>query len=134
MGLPEITASAISLIQLAWVWLGAQGPTAQPGAVLLLAWLVPWVLRTVVPEQWEAVTDWTTARASRVIGPALALRFRKAVQAVPSLATGVAVAVLVSGGDVAEALRVELYAVFAPLVHETLKAYRGGRPPTTGAP
>jgi len=122
-------AHVIDAIQTAWAWLATQGDYAQPGVVLALCFGIPWLLRSVVAEQWEAVTDWTVRKLSVAVGPDLALRLRKAVQAVPSLGIAAALGVLVEGGDVGAILKIELYALFAPLLHEALKAYTGGRPP-----
>ena len=126
MTYPERAQAAI---QAAWTWLETLGPMAQPAVVLFVAWFVPLVLRTWLAPQWEAVTDWTVRSLSRVFGPALALRFRKFVQTVPSLVTGAALGVLVTGGDVLAAVKIAVWAAGSPVLHEAMKRYRGGKPP-----
>ncbi len=116
----------IAFLQAIWLWLGAQGPTVQPLTVLVLAWAVPLILRRYLPNQWEAAADLATSKAERLLGRTLALRFRVAVQTLPSLAVAASMAVLLEGGDLFELLRLEVYALFAPLAHVAMKRYRGG--------
>lgn len=127
------SASVLAAIAAAWAWLGAQGTWTQPAVVIFVSWLVPWVLRTYLPQQWETVTDAVTKALGHWLPDALVTKLRKAVQSVPSLCTAAAVCVLVEGGDLAGILRFELYALFAPIGHEIAKYYKGGSFPAAGS-
>ena len=127
------TETALATIQSSWAWIGSLGPAMQPIVAVALACGIPWLLRTAFPHQWQAVTNWATKAATRVMGETLGAKFYLAVQAVPSLVVGAALGVLVSGGDVGETLRVEFYALFSPLLHEWAKRYQGGRFPAAGS-
>ena len=122
----------IEWLRFVWAWLGEQGPMAQPGVVLALAWGIPWLLRTYLAEQWEAATNWATSKAKPLLGEKLAAAFRKAIQGVPSLAIGAALGVILHGGDVGAILSDQFYVVFAPLLHEAFKRYQGGAFPAAG--
>ena len=146
-----IATAALAAIHTAWAWLGAfrygEIPYAQAGAVLLVSLGVPWLLRTYFAEQWQSVVVRATEGARPWLGDALTVAFYKAIQAVPSICTATALAVLTEGGDVAAIIKWQLLSLFTPLIHEAgrkvsakaseavpgLPQYYGGRYPAAGA-
>lgn len=104
-------------------------PALWPCVVVATLWVVQWAVRRWMPGVWEKAAN----LPFRDELTAFDKRMRKAWQAIPSAVGGAVLFGLAGGGDIVDAAIGAVFALLAPILHETLKRlpipYRGGTSP-----
>ncbi len=100
-------------------FLASVHPQAPGLALMLSVWGIMWAVRKWRPTLWAAIAKWGPEGST----------LQHAIQALPSVVVGAAMAAMSSGGDMVQAAHDAVFAFGAPFLHHLLKnapgPYRG---------